>query len=445
MNYQGADNPIEKIQGDALSLRKQGLFDAAIAQYEELFGKYRESCNHWDEWGYAYCLRKKGRFEEALGVIEPCFEKNPEFDQARNLYAWCLYDLNIRGFRGEPDGAAHFLKAADEIAYISIQGDQYSPLIRTVMKVLDYLKSKQNYPAEEVISWLDKLDPKELATTTLKYTDQKGKQRETASDKEKWYAYRTKALLSLGQYQLCIEACEEALAELERYHFNNDIWFKWRRAIAKGYLGSKEEAIEELVAILKQKREWFVQNEIAHLYYESGKIEEALRYAIDAACNQGEPEKKWKLFLLMGRLLCDKGMVEEGKKHVLLAKELRNRSGWKDSEEIEEAMDEFGLEEEQGMPASILLRDLEKYWYDIKGDYCPRSEGTIKNILTNNRAGFIDGDDGKDYYFRLSSFRGPLDRIRTGMRVSFLIEQSYDKKKQRESEQATEIEELDGG
>lgn len=444
MNYLEAVDPIDEIKRNASSLRKQGLFDAAIAQYEILFGEHRESCNHWDEWGYAYSLRKKGRFEEALGIIDPCFEKNPEFDQARNLYAWCLYDLNIKDFKGEPAGVAHFLEAAEQIAYISIEGDQYSPLVRTVMKVLDYFKSKQNYPAEEVISWLDKLDPKNLAITTLKYTDQRGKQRETASDKEKWYAHRTKALLSLGHYQNCIEACEEALSELDRYHFNNDIWLKWRKAVSKGHLGRRDEAIAELIAISKQKNEWFVQSEIARLYYESGKPEEALRYGIDAACNQGEPEKKWKLFLLIGRILYEKGIVEEGKKHVLLARELRNRSGWKDSEEIEEAIKEFRVEEEKGMTASVLMNDLEKYWHDAKGAYCPRSKGTIKNILPNNKAGFIEGEDGKDYYFRVSSFRGPRDRIEIGTRVSFSIEQSYDKKKERESEQATKIEEIDG-
>ena len=68
--------------------------------------------------------------------------------------------------------------------------------------------------------------------------------------------------------------------------------------------------------------------------------------------------------------------------------------------------------------------------------------GTIKNILKDGKAGFITGSDGQDYYFRVHSVKGPKNKIARGLKVSFLIEDSYDKKKNIKSKAATHIREI---
>ena len=69
-------------------------------------------------------------------------------------------------------------------------------------------------------------------------------------------------------------------------------------------------------------------------------------------------------------------------------------------------------------------------------------DGTLKTILKNGKAGFISGSDRKDYYFKLSSFKGPKNRLTEGLKVSFIIEDSYDKKKQMRSKAATHVREI---
>ena len=65
--------------------------------------------------------------------------------------------------------------------------------------------------------------------------------------------------------------------------------------------------------------------------------------------------------------------------------------------------------------------------------------GKIKNILPNNIAGFIGGENNKDYYFKIKDFKGSESDIKKGLLVEFSVVKSYDKKKERESEQAVDI------
>ena len=85
---------------------------------------------------------------------------------------------------------------------------------------------------------------------------------------------------------------------------------------------------------------------------------------------------------------------------------------------------------------------LKGFWENEKYSALPKMEGTVKAILKNGKAGFISGSDEKDYYFNISSFKGAINRLARGLRVSFVIEDSYDKKKQMRSKAATHVREI---
>jgi len=52
--------------------------------------------------------------------------------------------------------------------------------------------------------------------------------------------------------------------------------------------------------------------------------------------------------------------------------------------------------------------------------------GTIKKVVSDRGFGFIEAEDGKEYFFHRSGVTAPLDfdRLTGGERVSFEIEQS---------------------
>ena len=114
--------------------------------------------------------------------------------------------------------------------------------------------------------------------------------------------------MKLGKFQECYDVSKLALETFEKFHYSNDIWFARRIALSKKNLGNPEDAIKELQQILRKKKEWFIQKELAELYKEEGKNDKAFDLAIDAINNFGDLEFKIDLLYLLGELLKAKGI-----------------------------------------------------------------------------------------------------------------------------------------
>jgi len=309
-----------------------------------------------------------------------------------------------------------------------VEPGQYSPYARTVLRVVDYYRKRPSYPAARVLEWCDKLQPDQLSTVPGRGPDRKGRTIEYASEREKWYAYRSKALFEVGWFEECIRFGEQALNAFSNFHHDNDIWFRWRIALSRAELGEKETAIAELQGLLSRKKDWFIYHRIAQYLFELGRVDEALDHALDAALAPGDLEYKWELFLLMGSVLKVQSM-EIAQKHVLLAAKVRQELDWKMPPELSEAVQGFDIDMSSEISPKDLYRDLRRYWQSLKVADMPKGQGEIKNLLPHGKAGFIRGNDGEDYYFKTSSFRGPRHLLEPGQRVSFHIERNPDPEK----------------
>jgi len=164
---------------------------------------------------------------------------------------------------------------------------------------------------------------------------------ELASDKESWYAYKSKALIKLGKYQECYDISIVAINTFDNFHYSNDIWFTRRIALSKKALGNTEEAIKELLKVSKKKKEWFILKELAELYKDAGNQDEAFRYAIQAVNSFGELEYKVDLLFLIGELLNEKKEDELAYKHFLLAKLIRINEMWSIPSKLSSALEKF--------------------------------------------------------------------------------------------------------
>ncbi len=435
------ENNFQELRIKATALRKHKNYLEAVNIYRAIWTDYRSLCNEWDGWGYAFCLRKLKLLDEALSVCREVYRIKKDFNCGRELYAWCIYDLEIKKDSSEIREET-FLKGAEAI--ISLCGfdpySPYSPYVGTVFKVLDYLKSKAIYPSEEIMKWTDRVESVKLPFECYSRTDKSGKVLRISSYKEKWYLFRTEALFKLEQYKTCLDLCEEALIEIPGQHFLNAIWFKRRKALCKWHLQYREEALSELKDVLNQKKEWFIQHEIAGFYFEQGQIGDALSYALDSALNYGETEFKWELFYLLGLILKSKGHMDIAGKHILLSAKVREEKGWKMPEKLSAMIEEFKIDLSSAPSSKELLTELKKHWTSLKFSDKPKFTGVIKKILPNGKAGFIQSDKGKSYYFRVKSYKGHRDDLDEGVPVSFYLEKSFDHKKGKESEEAVRIE-----
>jgi CspA family cold shock protein len=50
--------------------------------------------------------------------------------------------------------------------------------------------------------------------------------------------------------------------------------------------------------------------------------------------------------------------------------------------------------------------------------------GTIKKVVAERGFGFIEGEDGKEYFFHRSAIDGEFDNLRGGEQVTFALESS---------------------
>jgi hypothetical protein len=257
--------------------------------------------------------------------------------------------------------------------------------------------------------------------------DRKGIKRpmELASDKENWYAYKTKALFDTQQYQECFEISKQALEAFEKFHFSNDIWFARRVALSKKHLGNSIDALDELLLILRRKKEWFIQSEIAEIYKDSGDFDTAFKYAIEAINNLGDLEYKVGLLVLIAEILEKQQEKELSFKHYMLSKLLRQQSEWKIPSQLDFSLQNFGFPQIQLDKIADLKNELKNYWNTFKSATdSNQHSGKINKILHNDEKGadgFIRYDNNKSVYFRLNSTDELIKILSVGLEVKFKI------------------------
>jgi tetratricopeptide (TPR) repeat protein len=310
------------------------------------------------------------------------------------------------------------------------------------------LKSEKKKPAPNwklVNEFCNKIDREILSKScSTIQVDRKGqlKDMELASDFENWYAYKTKALSKLGEWQECFDLSREALERVEKFHYSNDVWFSRRVALSKRNLGNTEDTIQELNNILKKKREWFIQKELAELYFEKGDVQSALKQATDAINNFGPIEFKVDLLFLLGKILKHQEELELSFHHFSLSKLIRQREEWKIPQKLFDELRMFNFPEIPQSDFKNLSNELKKYWDSFKAPQTRKFdnsetsrfsdlEGEVVRILHDNdrgKVGFIRSN-GMEHYFSVNPNFHSISKIVVGTRVLFEIKPAKDGKK----------------
>lgn len=270
-------------------------------------------------------------------------------------------------------------------------------------------------------------------TCEIREVERKGvkKPMEFASDKENWFAFKTKALFETQQYHECFELSKQALETFEKFHYSNEVWFARRIALSKKHLGNSTDALNELLQILKRKKEWFIQSEVAEIYKENGDFEKAFKYAIEAINNFGDLEYKVGLLVLIAEILEKKQESELSFKHYMLSKLLRQQEEWKVPQTLDFALRNLGYAEVSIDQLPNLKRELKNYWNSFKpqqtkpsGGNNQQLTGKIDKVLHNDEKGtdgFIKYDNNKSVYFRLNTTDELAKKIIVGLEVTFKI------------------------
>ena len=339
------------------------------------------------------------------------YEGNDVYD---NVY---FLRQNFKPTRGEQPRRIELKKIQD---FLNTEFEK--TLISNLFTIVIKSEKQRPTPNWELINdFCDEFDPNKLSVEcrTIK-VERKGKMRdmELASDREFWFASKTKALFKLEDWTQCFELSKKALASFEVFHYSNDIWFARNIALAKKNLGNSSEAISELKIILNTKKEWFIQKELAELYFETNDIENAFEYAMQAITNFGPLEFKINLLFLLGKILSLKNDNELAFKHYSLSKLLRQNEGWKIPQELDEKLEAFDYPEIPADDISKLKSELKNYWSTLG-----TMEGVIFKILNDNergKDGFLKCNN-TEHYFSVSADFHLTPRVGMNTKVLFQL------------------------
>ena len=368
------------------------------------------------------------KYEDAKDIYESIYIEHPEAFTIwdKRFYSWALYQLHVKN----PEDEKELFEAVDLITQLVPQEDHSEKdgvcaYTMSMMKLLDYLYKNKDY--ENIIIWSEKLNPDYLSKKTSTFTTDDGREVKLASNKEKYYNWLSKSYQEVEDYDECLSVSKKALEELDQFTNNGDIWFKWRIARSCRELGEYEEAIKYLNDIYRFKKDWYIQWEIAENYFFMGEEEKSLEYAASAALSRGDIDKKIKLYSLLEDLLEDDD-PEIALKHSYLIYSIRLHNEWNIDEGLEEEIANAGLDTENTEYWKI-ERELKSYWKELKFKNQQPTFGVISRIFPHGKTGFVKDESGHSYFFNGFEFKGDPNKYREGVKVSFYIEEGYDKKK----------------
>lgn len=407
--------------------------DEAVKLYHELWVSYPDQFNSWDAF-YAVKAMRAANSTNLTWANE--LAEKFKGDRVGNLYGWLIFDRCVKGKnRTEILSNEKFIEGLIDLAHQkSLKEDDAFPCPTTIsiLKLCD-AHAENLFNAKKINDLLSGLDYNILSNKSKTIETQERGEVELSSDLEKYFALKTKALLKLAEFDSCIELCNKGLELLEKFHYNNDLWFKMRIALSEDGLGNHEKSEELFKELLESKAgsdKWFLYRDISEVYFEQGNFEKAWKYAVDAAFYGNEPHFLIGLYLLQARILFKLERPTEGKILAELIASILKEQEWNDKAEYIKLFTYYNIDRTTLPTVNEIIKEARKFWQNERYGNKPKIKGTIISIHKNGKIGRIKDQNNNLIGFHKKDLVKKMKSIEnlTGATVEFFIMESYDGK-----------------
>lgn len=377
---------------------------------------------------YLYCLRKGGYPSGSIQQGNKAINQFPGNKYIKNELVWSYYDYGIKP-EASRENLHQLVESAEKI--LSLQPDTL-PKELTVLTVIKAAKQKEKW--DIVLEWCNLIKSEDLSDEPVLVDGRMGK-----SKKEQWFFAKVKSLIGLELWQearaCALEAIKFYPKEINFYRFS---------ALALANLAEEEKAILELKDILlKHREEWYIYQDLSDIYLRINQPEIALKFACQAALSPGEDTIKVTLYEKICQQSLLLGKLEMSAQHLELCKVIREREGWKAKDTLQQLQAKINQEiTNQQLTFTKFEGDItklnqicRKYWKEILYQEIPRYCGTIESLPPNKANGWIADDTGNRVFFLQREL--PKFLRKEKQRVSFILQESYDRKRDKISVKAT--------
>ena len=415
----------------------QGKYEDAIAYAKD--AAVRDNFTEWDYFYLSMCMYKLKHYAECLELYKEFHQKFPESDKLDDNMGWSLYHENLRNFDYEHGDRERFIKQVDYILSHTTDS-QYSPKTWVARYAANavfkkHLGDNPNYELGN--RYLSYINPLNLDTAEGE-ANVEGRKMRMASERERWYNYKTKALYKLELYNECLEYIDEAFRTVVgRFHNNGDHWLNYRKALCLFYLGDVDGAEKTINGVLKKFKHWCFYELLFNIAVTKGDFDAAIRYGATGALVDREHKLRVTFYKNYADFLMQNGYQREADLHYRLIECIRTEEEWK----------ALKLPPEHSYPPDILnmdkknvLKELNAFWKEEKERGMKFYEGTIERVLPNGKSGFIrDDETGDSYYFNVRDFTKKVKTLHEGARVRYARDERFDKSKNKNCLNAVEL------
>lgn len=367
----------------------------AVKIYKSMYEQYPDQFNSWDAFYSIKAMRLSTSFD--IFWASELTEKYKD-EKVSGLYGWLIFDKCVKGkerieiIRNEK----HIESLITLSPQKNLKEDDKFPCPTTI-SILAIAKaySKPNLNSTKVEFYLEKLN---IDFLSLKSSGSKDEgDNEYASDFEKYCSLMTKALLKNGKFEECKALSELALNNIEKFHNNNDLWFKMRIALSEDGLGNSEKSEELFKELLSSKAgsgKWFLYRDISQIYFKQNNFEKAWKYAVDATFYGNEPHFLIGLYLLQARILFKLNRASEASVLAELIASILKEQQWNDKLEYNKLFSYFKTDRLNVKPVKEIIRTLNTFWQNERYGNKTKTKGVIISIRHNGKGGKIKDSNG---------------------------------------------------
>lgn len=419
-------------------------------KYEEILALWQndESRNRmtdWDKWYVLLSLNKQKRYQETLDAYKLLRAKRNESTETElwrrieDTVCRALYYAHVKTFDFRQGDSSKLFKQVDYILAHS-SDSSYSVKGKAALFVVNAAEEGKlavENASELIIRYLDAVNPSTLGREEFEYIDQQGNRRAKAPDREIWYAARAKALLKLQRYGECIACCDEALRELRGFHYSNDSWLRYRKAKCLLALGKPDDAkrcISEAQA--RGAHHWCLSQVLFEIERNGGEHQAAL--ALGAECALADPSHEMRVSFYedFADYLEQSGLTHEAALHRRLVILIRQENNWGLKQKH---LGWTNLDDVSAMDKAEILKTLKPLWKEWRSAAKSYLTGVVIRVLPEGGSGFIQDEQGGQYYFNAKDYTHGKQKPIVDQRVRFTLVDKLDRKKNEVKKNAVDI------
>lgn len=401
----------------ANKLRKLGDFERALHLYKGI-----ESRDEYIVSGMSYCYRKLEQSNKAVLLLNNYIRENnidlkkDSWFKKEVVWAYVQYYLNDK--YPKKDIA---IKAANKILELEGKNKIILRQIKNSLCTEDMIKK---YP-RELKELLEKINNNDNEVEIRLHLIM-GENINTCI----YYSLilsKIKILLELEEYNEIINIHSKLSTIIDDRHLDRG------KAKALQGLGENEDAIDILEKTnIRFGKQYYIYTDIGDIYNSINDKNNSLKYYYNALdlCH----EDKFLLTTLykISNLLLDIDK-ELSRKHIDLEVLIRKNEGWKVKDNELQLIDKLN-EYKENSDYNLLKKELKSLWKRKANEGKEVYEGIIDRVLDNGN-GFIKYEENNRIFFK----RDKKNKFNVGDKIIFYIEKSYDRKKGKYSEAATQL------